>query len=202
MSLQSVRAACFCGLSVAILAVWALPAAASDKEDAKTKEIKLRDLTLTVPEDWEFKEPTNQFRLGSLIPPAAEGVKKEAELVVYVFAGGGGGVKANIDRWIGQFEGEKRKTKLSTGESPQGKYVLVDVTGTYNMPVGPPIRMQTERLPDARMLAVILNIEGKDTYYLKFAGPQKTVDENADDFRAAFGADPKKERELKPDDQN
>jgi hypothetical protein len=114
-------------------------------------------------------------------------------MVIYEFDGGGGGVTANIRRWYGQFQA-KADIKVFQGTSPQGPYIVVDITGIYNMPIGPPIQRKTKTLANARMLAVILNVKAKKkVYYLKAAGSMKTVNAHAAAIRAAFGADPKKE---------
>ena len=185
--------------------------AASEKPDGpekegppvKTREVKLQALTLKVPETWKQGEPSNNLRLGEFTVPAVKGDDRNAddepvELAVFSF-GGGGSVQQNIERWIGQFDAAGRKAKVSTGESPQGKYVFVDITGTYQKPVGPPMLRQTERLPDARMLAVILAVPDEGVYYLRMAGPEETVTANAAHLRRSFGADATKEKPLNLD---
>jgi gluconolactonase len=155
----------------------------------KTREVKMRFLTLHVPESWKERGATSEMRLGELEIPATEGDKDAADLVVYYFgAQGAGTAKANIDRWIGQFESEGRKAKVLTGKARAGEYSLVDVTGTYQKPIGPPIERKTKPLPNARMLAVILATKEGDVY-LKLTGPAKTVAVAAADLRRAIGAD-------------
>ena len=124
------------------------------------KETKVGEVTLKVPASWKQSEPTNRLRLAQFEIPAAEGDQESAELAIFSF--GGGGVQANIDRWIGQFDAEGRKSKVTSGKADLGQYVFVDVTGTYMKPVGPPILRKTEPMPGARMLAVILAVEGVD----------------------------------------
>jgi gluconolactonase len=161
---------------------------------AKTREVKMRFLTLDVPESWKERQSTSDMRLGELEIPAAEGDKEPAELIVYYFGAQGAGTrKANIDRWIGQFEGEGRQAKVFTGKARAGEYSLVDVTGTYQKPVGPPIARKTTPMPAARMLAVILAAKDGDVY-LKLTGPAKTVSKAAADLRRAIGANPAAEK--------
>jgi gluconolactonase len=47
------------------------------------------------------------------------------------------------------------------------------------------------------MLGVILNIKGKGNYFLKLAGPHKTVSAAAAQLRASFGGNEKEEKEFK-----
>jgi len=155
----------------------------------KTREVKMRFLTLDVPESWKQRETASDMRLGELEIPPAEGDKEPAELIVYYFGAQGAGTrKANIDRWIGQFEAEGRQAKVLAGKARAGEYSLVDVTGTYQKPVGPPVARKTAPMSGARMLAVILTTKDGDVY-LKLTGPAKTVARAAVDLRRAIGAD-------------
>jgi len=161
---------------------------------AKTREVKMRFLTLDVPESWKQRESSSDMRLGELEIPPAEGDKESAELIVYYFgAQGAGSRKANIDRWIGQFEVEGRQSKVLGGKARAGEYSLIDVTGTYQKPVGPPVARKTAPMSGARMLAVILTTKDGDVY-LKLTGPAKTVARAAVDLRRAIGADPAAEK--------
>ena len=92
--------------------------------------------------------------------PAVEGDNEAAELAIFSF-GAGGGIKANVDRWIGQFATEGRKAKTTSGKSKTGEYVFVEIGGTYRKPVGPPVLRKTESMANARMLGVILAVEGE-----------------------------------------
>ncbi|MBM82662.1 MAG: hypothetical protein CMJ78_19030 [Planctomycetaceae bacterium] len=171
----------------------------SEKKEkpVKTREVKLRDLVLNVPVTWKQKEPSSRLRLGHFDIPAVGKDKEDGELGIFNFGGGGGGVKANAERWIGQFDSKDVKYKLSTAKSTSGEYVIVDVTGTYNKPIGPPIRRQTKPVPNARMLGVILALEvGKErkgTYFLKLTGPKETITAAATALRTSFGAKEKDE---------
>ncbi|RMG38860.1 MAG: hypothetical protein D6725_06500 [Planctomycetota bacterium] len=165
-----------------------------EAEAPKTRKVKVKDIELVIPQSWKQRPPSNRLRLAQFDIPPAEGDKGKVELVVSSFGGSGGGVDPNIRRWIAQFQAPGRKVKLATGESPQGKYVIADITGTYNQPVGPPILRQTRPLPNARMIAVILMPPNKPYYFLKMAGPARTVGAAVDDLRRAFGGDAAKEK--------
>ncbi|MES2792408.1 MAG: hypothetical protein V4719_22515 [Planctomycetota bacterium] len=185
--------------SGAALALALLVTPVAHAEDAKTKAVAVKDITLDVPEGWKAK-PASSFRAAQFEIPAVEGDKEAAELVVFHFGpNGGGGVQANIERWVKQFDAEERKLKIFEGESKQGKYTLVDLSGTWNKTVGPPIAMKTTKVPGARFLGVILHpAEGGD-YFIRLTGTEKTVTANAKAFRVALQADPEKEVEKKED---
>lgn len=191
-------AAIGCG---AALALTLLVTPVAFAEDAKTKEVEVKDIKLDVPETWKAKPtPPNGFRAAQFEIPPVEGDQEGAELVVFHFGpNGGGGVQANIERWVKQFEAEERKLKIFNGKTKQGEYVLVDLSGTWNKPVGPPIAMKTTKAPGSRFLGVILKPETGGDYYIRLTGPEKTVAANAKTFRVAIKADPEKEMEKKQD---
>lgn len=185
-------------LGALICAVGQSSSFADDKEKAETRVEKVDELKLTIPKAWKKVKPSSRLRTGQFSIPPAKGEKDSVDYVIYHFAGGGGGVGANVQRWIGQFEAKGRKAKVTKGKSSQGPYVLVDITGTYKKPIGPPIRRMTKSLPNARMLAVIIGVKDKrKVYYVKIAGEAKTVNANEKAIRASFGADAKSEEAVK-----
>lgn len=166
------------------------------KKSVKTVEVEIKGgLKLNVPETWKQSEPSSRLRLAQFAIAPVEGDKEDAELALFNF-GFGGSAKANIDRWIGQFQAAERKTKVSEGNIEAGKYFFVEISGTYNKPIGPPIARQTKPAPGSRMLGVILGIEGKGIYFMKMTGPDKTVAAQGTALRKSFGADAKKEKEV------
>jgi gluconolactonase len=168
-------------------------AAAGDARD-----VKVGALAMKVPATWKASESPSRFRLAEFALPAAEGDSEGGELVVFYFGEGqGGGVAANVERWIGQFDAKDRKVRVVEGKAAAtGVYTLVDAFGTYLKPIGPPVAGRTEPRPGWRMLAAIVPTRQGD-YFLKLTGPEKTVSAQAEAFRTAFGADPASEKEVK-----
>ena len=160
--------------------------------EEKTREVKAHDLTLNVPTDWKQQQVSNNLRLAQFAIDPAEGDEQPAELVV--FPPFGGTISENVKRWIDQFQAEGRKVVMTQGETEQGNYVLVDLSGTYNTPDGPPILRRTVATPDYRMIAVMLSAKAGGNYFLKLTGPKKTVESIVDEFRQTFGADASKEK--------
>lgn len=161
----------------------------------KTVKVELKaeqgTVTLEVPQAWEQQQPTSSLRLGQFAIPAAAGDAEPSELVV--FPQFGGTVQANVDRWIQQFENQGRELKATQGECAQGKYVLVELTGTYKKPFGPPFAQQTKPAPDYKMLGVILSKTDGGNFFLKLTGPKATVAASAAALRQSFGGDAAKE---------
>jgi hypothetical protein len=160
----------------------------------KTTDVMLRELTLKVPDTWKKAASQSSMRLATFEIPAATDDGGAAELAIYNFPGGGGSVEANISRWIGQFESKERESKVTVGKASEYEYHFVEVTGTYNQPVGPPIRRQTKALAGSRMLGVIL-AQDSGVYYLKMTGPDETVKAQTDALRKSFGGDAATEKE-------
>ena len=182
-----------------VLALAILVTAPALQGAEKTKKVAAKDITLNVPTSWKQSPASNNLRTAQFAIPKVEGDKDDAELVVYFFGGAGGGVNANLERWSGQFQPGGKKQKIYKGESKQGEYYLLDITGVYNKPIGPPINRQTNPTPGYQMLAVVLMVKDKGNYFLKLTGPQKTVASAAQALRIAIDADATKEAELKPE---
>jgi hypothetical protein len=178
------------------IAASGLPRAGAD-EPAKTQAVTAGPIKLTVPETWKKKDASNRFRLAQFTIPKAAGDAEDGEFVVFFFgAGGGGGPEANIQRWLGEFQPHDRKQKLTSGKSAQGDYILVDLRGTWNKPIGRRIDQKTVAMPNARVLSVILTGKDQNNYFLRLTGPEKTVSANVDALRAAIGADGKAEKDY------
>lgn len=160
--------------------------------EEETYEVKARDVTLQIPKSWKQEEAGNSMRLAQITIDPVEGDSEGAELVLS--GPFGGGVAQNAQRWVGQFASEGREIKMTQGEAPQGTYVVVDLSGTYNKTIGPPILRKSEPTPGYRMVGVILSKTDGGDYFLKLTGPEKTVDSIAKRLRKTFGGDADEEK--------
>ncbi len=135
---------------------------------------------------WIQEQPRTSMRIDQFRLPG-EGNSEDAELAVFVFPGSGGGVQANIDRWIGQFKqsdgsssADKSEIKKSTSNGLP--VTLVYVTGTYlRGAMGGPMSGNAEELPEFAMIAAIVETSS-DPWFFKAIGPQTTIDH----WRPAF----------------
>ena len=151
------------------------------------RPVEVGSIKLRVPTTWMQQPPANRLRLAQFEIPPEDGDQEPAELSIFNF-GAGGSVAQQVNRWINQFEPGGRKVMTTSGESPHGKYVYVDLSGTYRKPVGPPVARRTEPMPGARMLVVMIAVKDQGNYFLKLVGSQKTVGAAAAAFRESFGA--------------
>ena len=128
------------------------------------------------------------MRAANYVIPAAAGDSIDGELAVYYFGPGqGGGVEANIRRWIAQFQAPgggpadalaKRSSKTVNGI----EVTILHLTGTYM--VKPfPMAPKATPTPGYRMLAAIA--QGTDApIFFKLTAPKKTADSVEADFNA------------------
>lgn len=113
--------------------------------------------------------------------PAAAGDSEGGECAVFFFgAGQGGGVQANIDRWIGQFQ-EKPATPPQPRKQVMGGFnvTLIEHGGTY-LAGGPMSQSKTPKSGYQLFGAIVEAPEGN--VFFKLTGPAKTVKAS----RAAF----------------
>ena len=119
-----------------------------------------------------------------LISPVA-GDTDNAECAVFLNIGGG--VQANIDRWIGQFS--QPDGSPSAGKARQRKETIngyqvsfVELNGTFNaggMAMGGPSTPKSSY----RLLGAIVEAPGGEVFF-KLTGPEKTVQAAAKDFQS------------------
>ena len=136
-------------------------------------------LRYDAPKEWVSKTPSSSMRLADFVLPKAEGDAEDATLTVYHFGSqGGGGVQANLDRWIGQMmqpDGRPSKdvAKASSMKSNELTLSLIDLPGTY-VAERTPGSAERHNKPGFRLRAAV--IEGKGgPYYVKLVGPAATV---------------------------
>jgi hypothetical protein len=163
----------------------------------ETTEVTVDKIKLNVPKSWKQEEASNALRLAQFRIPAAEGDAEPAELAISPPIGGT--AKANIERWISQFDSSGRTVKMTKGTSSQGDYVFVELSGTYKKPDGPPVLGRTKSMPGYRMHGVILTVKGSGNLFLKLTGPDKTVAAQGEAMRTAIGAKTSDETEYKLD---
>ncbi len=159
------------------------PPSAAQKEAMKPAAAhastpSLSGLKFTAPAEWISEPPSSAMRQAQYRLPRVAGDPEDAELAVFYFQGGGGGVQANIDRWIGQFakpDGSPATdlAKTSKKESHGIPITIVDVTGTYMAGMGPMLS-ETKAKPGFRMIGAVAEA-ANGPWFFKLTGPVKTV---------------------------
>jgi hypothetical protein len=141
------------------------------------------ELSYKVPDSWKQEAPSNQMRKAQYRLPGADGAE-DAEMAVFVFPGSGGGVQANIDRWIGQFKqpdgsNSTDKVEIKKVESDQFKISIIYLTGTHLK--GSMMGGETTELKNYAMIAAIVETD-TDPWFFKTIGPEKTINHWRSEF--------------------
>ena len=129
--------------------------------------------TLTLkPAAWTNRAPASSMRVAEFVVPKAPGDSEDGEVIIYYFAGGGGSVEANLQRWASQFQ--STKSSLETATVNGLKLASVDVSGTYVAEMRPGSSEHYNK-PGFRTRATFVETpKGPVTHQTE--GPAKTVD--------------------------
>lgn len=173
-----------------ILSGQAWNAAAADAEKQEpTRQVELNEgrIQLVAPQEWEPKKPQTRIVDFEFAVPPAEGDELPGRVTIM---GAGGGVEANINRWIDQFEqpdgtSSKEKTKIEKSMLGGAEIYVVSITGTYKdrSGGGPFTRAPIIPRPNYRMLSAIIVTPNSGHYFIKLYGPEKTVSRQEKAFR-------------------
>jgi len=142
---------------------------------------KVSVFTFQQPQKWERVETTSSMRKAQFKVNDAD-KRNSAEVVFFHFGpGDGGGVKPNVDRWFGQFQGPREKIGAHSEEKMIGKHkvTFVRAEGTYMS--GMPGGAMTPQPNSALRGAIIENTEG--AVFVKMTGPAALVKSAENDFQ-------------------
>ena len=157
-----------------LISLFALAFEAPGAEPAPTFQVG--EFTFTRPASWEWIPVTSAMRKAQLKVTDKKG---SAEVVFFHFGvSNGGGTKANVDRWLGQFQ-ESSNPKVEEKTVAAKKVTYVQVEGTYlsGMPGG-------AKTPQANSMLQGAIIESKQgNVFIKMTGPAATVRDAKDAFR-------------------
>lgn len=121
----------------------------------------------TVPARWVVVPHVSTMRIATYAVPHVAGDAEDAEVSV---TRAGGDLDANADRWIGQFDGEGRKTAKKTQRTFAGVASLfVEVRGAYQ---GFDMK---EPEPGWMLLGAIVGTP-KGAHFFKLVGPARSVE--------------------------
>ena len=148
---------------------------------AGPKSFQVGEFSFSSPQDWEWVPSTSSMRKAELRVQDKD-KKNKAEVVFFHFGeGSGGGTKANVDRWLGQFEEprEKINAKIDEVKVKNRKVTYVQAEGTYlsGMPGGPKTPQK-----NAMLLGAILESD-QGNVFIRMTGPAELVKASRDDFK-------------------
>jgi hypothetical protein len=138
-----------------------------------------------LPQRWTVLPP-RQMRVVTYGVPAAEGDAEGGECGVFYFGNDqGGGVDANINRWISQFENSSTPARASK-EVNGLKVATIQIAGTYLAPGGPMMQSQGKKENHRLLGAIVESPQG--SVFFKFTGPAKTVAAAEGEFNSLIGS--------------
>ncbi|MFO7180379.1 MAG: hypothetical protein DIU78_016890 [Pseudomonadota bacterium] len=131
-------------------------------------------ITWEDPPGWERVGKSNPMRKATYRIPRAPGDSEDGELAVFYFGPGqGGGIEANVDRWVKQFsdvpEDGVRRADRSANGLRQHTVEIEKGTFSSGMPGGP-----TRPKPGFGLLGGIVEAP-TGVYFFKMTGPSATV---------------------------
>ena len=156
------------------LAVVAVALTAAD--DPKTQTIEARGLKIQAPSTWKKVTPASQMRAAQLRVEPTNGDAYPADLVVFVFPGGGGGVEQTLERWRKLFkdaDGQAPKIETKKIQAKGGEVTRAETSGDYQPSSGPGFPADPARA-NARLLGAILLTDDAG-YFIRMVGPDKTM---------------------------
>ncbi|HEY6806584.1 MAG TPA: hypothetical protein VI306_23605 [Pyrinomonadaceae bacterium] len=136
-------------------------------------------LKFKAPAGWVEEKSGSTMRVAQYKLPKEASDTEDASLVVYYFGqSGGGGIAANLDRWIGQMKqpdgsDSKDKAKQESLTINGLKVTTVELAGTYTAETAPGSG-EFYNKPNYHLRAAVIETP-KGFYYLKEVGPEKTV---------------------------
>jgi hypothetical protein len=142
---------------------------------------KVSEFTFTRPAKWEWVATTSAMRKAQLKIPDANS-KASADVIFFHFGqGDGGGTKANVERWYGQFKEPRDQIKPKSEEVTVGKHKVtyVEAEGTYMS--GMPGAAQTPMSGYALAGAIIEAEQGN--VFIRMTGPKSLVKDSLADFK-------------------
>jgi hypothetical protein len=146
--------------------------------DEAPATFKVGEFSFTRPSAWEWVDTTSAMRKAQLKVSDA-GKKESADIIFFYFGpGSGGGTKANVDRWLGQFpEGKNSKTEETTVNGNKITYVQTEGTFQSGMPGGP-----RTPLPNQMLQGAILESD-QGSVFVKMTGTAELVKSSKAAFR-------------------
>jgi hypothetical protein len=163
--------------------------AGSARAEGPTQAVDAGGVSFEAPSAWKKITPRSQMRRAQFEIAPAQGDENAAELILFVFPGGAGGVEANVERWRKMFktgEGAIAKAEVTKAKAKNAEATRVEVSGHYypsSFPGQPP---QADHA-NYRLLGAIV-VTDSAGYFLRMVGPEKTVNTAKADFDKLIGS--------------
>ncbi len=145
-------------------------AVGSARADDKPKTVELAGMSSAVPAGWTEEKPSNSMRLSQFKIPKAKGDDADAELAFFVFPGGSGTLRQNLDRQLAKFAPEGRTEKTEKVKVGTIDATLQDVAGDFKKRAFPMATDYTIVKGQRQVYVVFEGPEGKQFYGFLIGG--------------------------------
>ena len=148
---------------------------------AAEASFKVSEFSFTPPTGWESVPVASQMRKAQLKVVDSK-TKEAADVIFFHFGqGDGGGTKANVERWLSQFQEPRDKINAKSEEVTVGKHKVtyVQAEGTYMS--GMPGAASTPMADYGLLGAIIESDQGN--VFIRMTGPKKLVKASQKDFK-------------------
>ena len=139
--------------------------------------VEVAGFTFKAPGDWVSSKPTSNMRKAQFEAPSKSNEK--AEVAFFHFGStGAGGIQANVDRWMKQFENPQDKV-VKTEKIGELTLTFAQANGTFlsGRPFGP-------KTPNPGYALVAAIIDGPaGSVFVKMTGPKSAVDQHSDGLK-------------------
>ncbi len=151
--------------------------------------VTLAGITFTPPTVWKDMGPSGMRKADYAYGPAEDDIDSATVTTFYFGPSGGGGIQANIDRWIGQMtlpEGADPATAITREESTvNGMSVhTVQLAGTYNVSMGGPMMGGKKTPKEGYFMSAVVLVAPEGNVFFKLTGPKQTAAEMSVAFQA------------------
>jgi hypothetical protein len=166
---------------LAALLLLSLPASLRAEDPAS---FEVGSLKFQRPAAWQWVQVNSPMRKAQLKVPGAK--DQNAEVVFFHFGPGqGGGIDANAQRWMSQFQSKEGAGKVERKEIAGRPVAFVTTEGTYRsgMPGGP-----STLLEDHALLGAIIEDPAGGDVFVKMTGPKELVQAQREAFLAFVSA--------------
>lgn len=138
------------------------------------KTLKLANFTMEIPETWKSIAPASSMRLVQFAPDSDPSI----EIIGFYFGNQENMVKANIDRWKGQFASVENFAEKTLNDEIN----FVKITGTFKNSDSPmDMASSFTEAPGYIMLAAILP-SNEGPYFFKTVAPKDKMDAEEENF--------------------
>ncbi|MBI2927286.1 MAG: hypothetical protein HYY24_16450 [Verrucomicrobia bacterium] len=161
--------------------LWSGPPLASVLAADAPATFKVSEFTFTRPAAWEWVETAGVMRKAQLKVTDAK-TKETGEVIFFFFgAGQGGGVLANVDRWLGMFQEPRDELNAKTDKATVGTRTVtyVEAEGTYLS--GPPGGAKAP-MPNHVLLGAIVENDAGNVF-VRLTGPKALAKASKAEFR-------------------